>query len=444
MAVANPTARKGARRITQTTIDNARLPEGKTQHDIFDVILPGFGIRIGKAKKAYFVMTRQLKAGTWRQVRVTLGDCAEMDLAQAREQARKARDLAKQGKDPGDVRKARQQALVTASRDTFAVVRGDFLARYVGRQGRRPAPRTLAEIERALSADIFASWKDRPLVDITDRDILQTLDLLLERGAGTMANRTLAYLRLLFKFAKSRRVISTDPSKDIDKPGHETSRDRVLELGELAAIWHASDPARLPGAVTRALMLTGQRRLEIGALHWSELRDAYPLETDSQGNPTRTCKAIVLPPARCKNGKGHVIPLSPPMVDLIEAQRQQQAALGLETAYVFATSGGKPYAQWSRDKAALDLLLPGLDPWTNHDLRRAFVTHCADKLRIAPHVLEATVNHISGSKGGVAGVYNRAQYLSERADALNTWADFLMRLVGERHSNNVVPLRAAS
>ena len=68
------------------------------------------------------------------------------------------------------------------------------------------------------------------------------------------------------------------------------------------------------------------------------------------------------------------------------------------------------------------------------------VTHCADDLRIAPHVVEAVVNHISGSKGGVAGVYNRAEYLPERRRALDAWADYLMRHVGEVETDNVVEL----
>ena len=132
------------KRITDATVQNAKLPLGKVQHDIFDTVLPGFGLRVGKHRKSYFCMTRVLKAGAWRQARVTLGTSAELTLTQAREQARKAMDLAQQGKDPTEARSERKMALEAKSRDTYAIVRAEFLKRYVGRMNRRPAPRTLA------------------------------------------------------------------------------------------------------------------------------------------------------------------------------------------------------------------------------------------------------------------------------------------------------------
>lgn len=454
MATAKSTssaAKPGAKRITRTTVEQAKLPEGKAQHDIFDTVVPGFGLRIGKRKRVYFVMTRQLKAGAWKLVRVTLGDTSELDLSSARQQAEQAIEKAKQGKDPTEVRSARQQALVERSRDTFASVRADFLKRYVGRQNKRPAPRTLKEMERALSSDVLQRWADRPIADIGERDILEALDVLLERSAQSMANRLLAYLRLLFKWAKSRRLVDRDPTLEISKPGAERSRDRVLELPELRAIWQAADPGELYGGIVRLLMLTGQRRLEIGAMRWDEINEDFALETDRNGQPTETCTALVLPGERTKNGRKHIVPLSAPALTILEARRAEQKAMGIKSPFVFATSGrpqdrdtrehgGLPFAQWSRSKRSLDSAADLGSPWRLHDLRRAMVTHSADKLRIAPHIIEATVNHVSGAKAGVAGVYNRAEYLPERRRALDAWADYLLRHVGEIEADNVVEL----
>jgi hypothetical protein len=138
------------------------------------------------------------------------------------------------------------------------------------------------------------------------------------------------------------------------------------------------------------------------------------------------------------------------MLAILEARRAEQTAMGSKTQFVFATSGKslpdgtrsapKPFAQWSRCKARLDTRAALAEPWRLHDLRRSMVTHCADKLRIAPHVIEATVNHVSGSKGGVAGIYNRAEHLDERRAALAAWADFVLRIVGDVVDDNVVPM----
>jgi integrase len=422
------------RHLTAAFVKNAKPAPGSAQTDYFDTAVPGFGLRAGKARKTWFCMARVLKAGDWKLTRVTLGTTAELSLASARQAARDAIEQAQQGKDPSTARLQRRDALEARSKDTFVTVRDLFLERYIGRQQRRPAPRTLVEMRRALSSDVLASWEDRPLADIAERDILEALDELTARGADTMANRTLAYLRLLFKWSRSRRIIATDPSTDVAKPGAELSRDRVLSLDELRAIWNATDPTDLFGAIVRALLLTGQRKTEISDMRWAEI--------DSE--------TWTLPPERTKNRRRHAVPLSAPMLDILEARRAEQTAMGIKTPFVFATSGKalpdgtrsapRPFAQWARAKSRLDAKAGLAEPWRQHDLRRSMVTHCADKLRIAPHVIEATVNHVSGSKGGVAGVYNRAEHLDERRAALNAWADFLLRIVGEVQADNVVEL----
>jgi hypothetical protein len=70
--------------------------------------------------------------------------------------------------------------------------------------------------------------------------------------------------------------------------------------------------------------------------------------------------------------------------------------------------------------------------WTLHDLRRTMVTMMNERLGIAPHIVEACVNHVSGSaKAGVAGVYSKALYINERRHALERWANWIMEIVGE-------------
>mgnify|MGYP002152574907 CR=1 FL=1 len=159
-----------------------------------------------------------------------------------------------------------------------------------------------------------------------------------------------------------------------------------------------------------------------------------------------------LPAERTKNHRAHVVHLSEPAVAIVEARRAEQAAIGLQTPFVFTSAtpddparGARkrprgPFSGFSKSKSRLDVRADLAEPWRLHDLRRSFVTHCADRLRIAPHVIEATVNHVSGTKAGVAGVYNRAEYLEERRAALDAWAAYLLRCVGEVAADNVVEL----
>ena len=78
------------------------------------------------------------------------------------------------------------------------------------------------------------------------------------------------------------------------------------------------------------------------------------------------------------------------------------------------------YSGWSRSKEALDAAAK-VAPWTLHDLRRTAATRMAD-LGVEPHIIEAALNHVSGHKSGVAGIYNRSTYAAEKRAALDLWA----------------------
>jgi hypothetical protein len=83
--------------------------------------------------------------------------------------------------------------------------------------------------------------------------------------------------------------------------------------------------------------------------------------------------------------------------------------------------GGNGFASWWWGKKRLDERIAARLGEAVHDLRRSFVTHIAELRFAPPHVIESLVNHVSGSKAGVAGVYNRALYEDERIEALDKW-----------------------
>jgi integrase len=418
------------RKITATFVDKVQAPSDKPQEDYFDTVLPAFGLRVGKRKKTWFVMVRALRNGEWKMQRTTLGTTAEMDLTKARESAREAMQRAEQGKAPIEVKRERRAALEAESRNSFSVVREEFLKKYVGRKQRRPAPRTLTEMRRVLESDLFADWDNRALAAITRRDVMDALDDLIERGAAVMANRTLAYLRLLFKWAIDRGIVNADPSAGVKKPGAENSRDRTLTPEELRAVWHATAPTQvnhgdLFASIIKVLILTGQRAGEVAGMRWSEVDLESRLWTLESG--------------RAKNHREHLVPLSDPVLAILEERRAEQTARRMTTDLVFTSAGTAPFSGWSKSKARLDCRAQ-VAPWTIHDLRRSFVTRAGEDLRIAPNIIEAIINHVSGTRAGVAGVYNRALYLDERRAALNAWADYVLQVVGEVSANNVVEL----
>jgi integrase len=77
-----------------------------------------------------------------------------------------------------------------------------------------------------------------------------------------------------------------------------------------------------------------------------------------------------------------------------------------------------------------------ISDWRLHDLRRTAATGMSE-IGVAPHIVEAVLNHISGHKSGVAGIYNRAQYATEKKTALEIWATHVGSLVSGRQAKVV-------
>jgi integrase len=191
----------------------------------------------------------------------------------------------------------------------------------------------------------------------------------------------------------------------------------MLSDNELAQIWTAAGLGDY-GDIVRLLILTGQRREEVGGILWREIdldRGVWSLEA-----------------MRTKNGLPHEVPLCAAAVDILRARWARNGR-----DLVFGLGDG-PFQGWSNAKAALDARTnkaanvrgtSPVKPWRIHDLRRTVATRLAD-LGVLPHVIEAILNHVSGHKAGVAGIYNRSTYAAEKREALNRWGDYILHLPG--------------
>ena len=147
--------------------------------------------------------------------------------------------------------------------------------------------------------------------------------------------------------------------------------------------------------------------------------------------------AWTLPAPRSKNGKPHVVPLSEEMRALLRAQPPLT-----ETDLVFPGEKGV-FSGWSKSKARLDRL-SGVSGWTLHDLRRTLATGL-QKLGVRLEVTEAVLNHVSGSRAGIVGVYQRHEWQGEKRAALAAWGAHVAAIIERRGlMQNVKPLRALS
>ena len=400
-------------RFTKPTIAKLALPPGKNDLIVFDEALPNFGIRLrGGGKRTWIV---QYRTGT-RQRRLTLGSALTLDLDEARAAARTA--LAKVGLliDPqSEKEKARAAADVTLER---------LADRYLDAKRNRIRASTFRETERYLRQH-WSRLHKRPVNEIGRADIAPELSRMVSASGAVAADRARAALSGFFTWAMREGLAETNPVILTNRPAVPKSRDRVLSDGEIVEVWNACRDDDF-GRIVRLLLLTGQREDEVGAMRWSEL----DLKAGTWS----------LPSPRTKNDLHHVVPLSDPVLAIISDIPVRD---GRDLVFGRGVGG---FSGWSKAKKAIDgrLLTArqqsaealGLAPqtvqpmlhWVIHDLRRTAVTGMGE-LGIAPHVIEAAVNHVSGTKGGIAGVYNRAQHLPERRQALTLWAEHVLGCV---------------
>ena len=239
------------------------------------------------------------------------------------------------------------------------------------------------------------------------------------RNGGASEARALALCAALstaFGWMHRRRLVDANPCSGIHRPSPPRARDRVLTSNEVRRFWHATETLGRPfGAALRLLLLTGCRLNEIANLRWDEISD--------DGAEIR------LPGSRTKNHRAHIVPLAPLAREIIASIPRID---GCE--YAFSTNGRTAISGWSKTKTRLDAMMD-VPAWRLHDLRRTAVTGMAE-LGIPPHVIELVVNHVSGSRGGVAGIYNRSEMMPERRTALERWAAHVAGLVDERETRS--------
>ena len=248
-------------------------------------------------------------------------------------------------------------------------------------------------------------------------NVAQRLSEIARDNGPFAANRARAALSALFSWLIGEGLAEHNPVAGTHRATEEVSRDRVLTDVELTLVWREAGPNDY-GSILRLLILTGCRRDEVGAMAWPEVDGSlWTIGAD-----------------RTKNGLAHDVPLSPPALSALTDVPQREGR-----DLVFGSRAG-PFSGWSKAKAELDTrMLAGLReqhgskaklfPWRLHDIRRTVATRMAD-LGVLPHVIEAVLNHISGYRAGVAGVYNRATYGAEKRAALELWAKHLDKLVG--------------
>ena len=382
-------------KLTKSTIDAFPTPANDIVY--WDSGCPGFGVKITpKGRKVFIVLYRAGGAGS-RLRKYTIGPYGRVTLHQARVAALKIFAARAEGKDPAAEKQDARRRLVVDRVDDLIEL---FITEHLSNK------RSAHEISRLLHREVVPKWGTSSVHEIDKRRVIELVCETTARGAPSAANKLLKVVKTFFGWCVGRAILDISPAKGLAAPKREMARDRVLDDNELARIVGAARQLDGPyGAIVEFLALTGQRREEVARLTWEELDLASQM--------------WMLPGPRTKNGKSHIVHLSKEVIAVL----MRRPRLG---RFVFSVSGEKPFQSFSAAKRELDQL-SGVSHWRLHDLRRTCVSGMA-RLGISPHVADKVLNHQAGTITGVAAVYQRHEFLTERKDALERWGSHVAGL----------------
>lgn len=400
--------------LKDRTVANAKLPEPPKKYiEYWDTLLPGFGLRVNAGGKRTFMLFIRVNG---KQRRQTLGTYPALSLTEARALARERMDEADRGIDRNRQKVLERHAAARRQAATFEVAAAHFIEDYAKAKGLR----TWHLMERDILEIFNPVWGALPVAEITRDDIK---DLLREkaRTAPIRSNRLLALIRKLLNWCVDEGLIETNPASRIVPYGKIQERDRVLSDPEKVLFWNSTGELGEPYAsMLKVLALTAQRIGEVSGMRWAELDLA-------KGE-------WLIPRERAKRGVANLVPLSPEAVAIIDALPRMN-----DCVFTSGRAGNRPLSGFSKCKVRIDRLMPDVEPWIFHDLRRTAAT----AMRELGHDRLTVSGILNHAEVGTTKIYDRYGMAAEKRAALEGWARHLIRLADGDETSNVVELAGA-
>lgn len=432
-------------RMTDKFVASVANPTGQ-RLEIFDEHPNGAGLILRVAARGRKSWATRYRTPDGQQRRFALGDYPALSLAEARKRAAAARLSAHDGADPSGARRrkkaeAKAEPIKTVS-DLgevyfMAVENGEWKPK------RKQKRASTIKGERWLwSKHIEPSLGGLRVEEVTGAAVKKILRALVAKGKATTSNRVRALVRQVLNFAISEGRIQINPVTSVPALGEETPRERVLNDSEIVQLWTAiEDPSQLTretgvrrengrvyvseitAIAIKVLLLTLQRRGEVAGMERAEL--------------DMNAGVWTIPGSRTKNGRTHVVPLAPQVIELLRrAIEIADEWTEKPSPYVFPSRWKVKVAMTPaaisramRDvRMALDM--PSLTP---HDLRRTGASHMVrERMRISPFIVGRILNHTSET-GGAASItlstYAIYDFTPEKRAALNAWSEQVTALL---------------
>lgn len=362
---------------------------------------------------------------------LALGVYPAVSLEEARQGREKARKLLAQGIDPSAAKQEGKQATATAAANTFEAVAREFHALKAGGWSEGHAVKWLRMNELYL----FPHIGPLPLTNIKAPALLAALRKVEKKGILSTAQDLQAMAGQVFRYGVQTGRCESNPGVDLKGAlqSHIAKHfAAILDPVEAGAMLRAIDAYTGQPETVAALKLSAlffQRPGNIRAMEWAWV----DLDKQMLSIPAKHMKSSKHEKA---NGKPHTVPLARQALDVLKSIKP----LTGHGRYVFpgARSSDRPMSDGTIN-AALRRLDYGNDEHVAHGFRAMARTMLAERLAGIPQdMVEAQLGH--GKKGPLGSAYDRAEYLPQRQQMMQTWADYLDKL---RMGGEVIQFKAA-
>lgn len=360
--------------------------------------------------KSWGYWFRDLKTHRWRMV--TIGRYPALSLARAKQEALRIAVARADGEDPF----SREQPL------RLSALADRFIERHS-----KVKKRSWPDDVRKLKVEVLPILGDHLAAEISKGEIVRLLDGISDRGAGVLANRTLALVRKLFNWAVAEGYVAENPARGVPLRAKEVPRERTLSASEIAVFWRSLDGDAFDSVtadVLRLQLLLGARVREITGMQRDELDLDGPVPL------------WILPKGRAKGGRDIPRPLASTSFSIIQRRIARNGA----TPNVFESPsvGGQSISAAAPSRAVQRAAERGLCPsgFTPHDLRRTMATGLAG-LGVTETVAKKILGHAPRRSDVLGFVYNRHAYIDEMTAALEAWERHVLALVDTYAGNGV-------
>lgn len=349
---------------------------------------------------------------------LALGVYPEVTLADARGLRDAARAQLRAGVDPAGQRKADRRATRERHGNSFQAVAREWVEQRAGLWKASHSARVLGSLE----ANIFPDLGDRPVSEITARELLQSLRSIEKRDALDVASRVAQRCSSVFRYAIQTDRALSNPAAELRgalktrKVTHRAALARS-ELPGFFAKLKAYDGRPETRIAVRLLMLTFVRPGELRGAEWTEF--------DLDAAEWR------IPASRMKMGEEHVVPLS---THAVEQLRELRTITGWGPLCLPGISD--PRKPISANTVLFALYRMGYHKRATGHGFRALASTCLNEMGWRPDVIERQLAHAERNK--VRAAYNRATFMAERREMMQGWGDFLH---AQEHGASVLPIR---